>query len=113
MTVSAGARRHLIHLQVSAEPAPDGEGGYTDDWTDLPPSPVMAAILPATARDLERLMAGTVVSNASHIVTFPFHPGVTTKARIRFGARTFNVTGVANPEERNIETVCACQEIVP
>jgi hypothetical protein len=29
-----------------------------------------------------------------------------------FGARVFNVTGVSNPEERNIETIALCVELL-
>ena len=113
MTTSAGARRHLVRLVDTSRPDPDGEGGYTEDGVPLHPSEVMAAIVPATARELARVMAGTVIASASHLVTMPFHPGVTTQTRVLFGARRFAVLGVANPEERNIETVAACQEVQP
>lgn len=114
MTTSAGARRHPVRLQKSIDQVPDGEGGFKDDWADLEPADVMAAIVPATARDLERLMAGTVIASASHVVTLPFHRGVTANTtRVLYGSRVFKVLGFADPEERHIETVCACQEIVP
>lgn len=105
----AGTLRHLITLQTPAS-APDGDGGFTDTWTDL--ATVWASIVPATARDLERVVAGTVQSSATHLVTIRYLAGVTTKTRVVFGSRLFSVTGVQNPEERNISLVLVCQEIV-
>jgi SPP1 family predicted phage head-tail adaptor len=73
---------------------------------------VWASIVPATARDLERVVAGTVQSSATHLVTIRYLAGVTTKTRVVFGSRLFSVTGVQNPEERNISLVLVCQESV-
>lgn len=105
----AGTLRHLVTLQTPTS-APDGDGGFTDTWTAL--ATVWASIVPATARDLERVVAGTVQSSATHLVTIRYLAGVTTKTRIVFGSRLFSVTGVQNPEERNISLVLVCQEIV-
>lgn len=91
---------------------PDGDGGFTQSWTDLVPPALYVSIAPATARDLERVTAGTVLSTASHIVTAPYHPQITTKTRILFNGRVFSVTGVSNPEERSVELILACVEIV-
>jgi len=124
MTVSIGERRHLLTLENPGVPAPDGDGGVTQPWTALQPPQVWAAIVPATARALERVAAGTVLSTASHIVTFRHHPQVTTKTRVTkglraadgslaVGAREFSITGLANPEERGIDLVCVCVEVVP
>jgi SPP1 family predicted phage head-tail adaptor len=109
--VRAGELRHLITLQTPSPATPDGDGGYTEDpWTTL--ATVWASIVPATARDLERVVAGTVQSSATHLVTIRYLAGVTTKTRVVFGTRLFSVTGVQNPEERNISLVLVCQESV-
>ena len=110
--MNVGALRHRIVLENPGDPVADGDGGFTQTWTALSPSPVSASIMPATARDLERIAAGTVLSTATQIVTMRHHSGVTTKTRITFGTRTFNVTGVMNPEERDIETVALAVEVV-
>lgn len=107
-----GERRHLVTLANPGTPVPDGDGGYTQTMTPLSPAEWWVRIQPAAARDLERLAAGTVLSTASHIVTGSYHSGITTQTVITFGARTFNVVGVMNPEERNIETICICVEVV-
>lgn len=107
-----GQRRHFVSLQNPGAAVPDGDGGYTQAWTALDPAEMYVSIVPATAKDLERVTAGTVLSMASHVVTGPYHSGVTTKTRITFGTRTLNVLGVMNPEERNIETVMLAAEVV-
>lgn len=107
-----GALRHRIVLENPGASVSDGDGGFTESWTALSPSPVWASIMPATARDLERVAAGTILSTATHIVTMRYHSGVSTKTRITYGTRLMSVTGVTNPEERNISTVCVCAEVV-
>jgi SPP1 family predicted phage head-tail adaptor len=105
-------RPHRISLQNPGPQVSDNEGGSTQSWTDLAPASVSAKIEPATTANLERLAAGTVVTTASHVVTMPYHPQVTTRTRISFNGRTFFVNAVHNPEERNVETIAVCQEIV-
>jgi head-tail adaptor len=57
-------------------------------------------------------VANTVQSTASHIVTIDYHSGVNTRTQITFGSRTFQVEGFHNPDERNIQLVLACKEVV-
>ncbi len=52
------------------------------------------------------------MSDATHIIAFPYHDGVTTKTRITFGARTFQVTGVSNQMEQGVNTIALCTETV-
>jgi SPP1 family predicted phage head-tail adaptor len=107
-----GALRHRVTLENPGTPVPDGDGGYTEAWTALSPASVSASIVPATARDLERVVAGTVMATATHVVTIRYHSGVTTKTRVTFGTRVFSVTGVQNADERNIQLQLVCEEIV-
>lgn len=109
--VAIADRPHRVTLQNPGPAVPDGDG-YTQSWTDLTPPALSVKIAPATQRDLERVIAGTVMSQATHIVTGPFHPQVTTKTRIIFSGRTFNVVGVADPEEGGVEMVLVCVEVV-
>jgi head-tail adaptor len=109
---STGERRHLVTLQNPGAPVADDSGGYTQPWTDLAPATVWVSLQPAFARDVEYLAAGTVAASATHLVTGPYHPGVTTQTRLVLGARIFHVTGVGNPEERNVEMILLCQEQV-
>lgn len=107
---TAGQRRHTIELQNPGEPVSDGEGGYTETPTSL--GFFKAMIEPATQRNLERLVSNTVSSEVSHVVTLPYVAGVTTKTNVLFGDRVFQVVGIQNPEERNIELRLACVERV-
>jgi head-tail adaptor len=107
-----GQKRHLVDLFGPGEEVPDGDGGYTQVPAALEPAQMYAEIKPATARDLERVVANTVQSKASHLVTMDYHPQVSTETRVHFGARIFAVTGVQNPEEKNVELVLACEEVV-
>lgn len=112
MRTPVAARPHRISLQNPGPAVSDGEGGFTQSWFDLVPAAVWCSIVPATQRDLERLAAGTVIATASHVVTMPYHPQVTTQTRLTFNGRTFYVKGVATPEERQIVTIALCQEVV-
>jgi len=105
-------RPHRLQLQNPGAAVSDGDGGVTQSWADLVPPKVSGEVKPATARDLERIAAGTVIGTASHVVTFPYHAGVTLATRIVFRGRVFQVTGVSNPEERNLETICVCVELL-
>lgn len=112
-TTHVADRPHRVTLQNPGPGIPDGEGGVTQTWTDLTPPALSVKIAPATAKDLERVAAGTVLATATHLVTGPYHPQVTTQTRILFNGRQFSVTGVSNPEERNVELVLVCVEVVP
>lgn len=117
VATSVGWRPHRITLQQPGEPVPDGEGGYTTPLIDLDPPQVFARVAPASVGDLEQWTSGTVSSVATHVVQMPFHPGVTTETVIGFWTRertrTFNVIGLANPDERASELVALCAERVP
>jgi head-tail adaptor len=111
---TAGQRRHPIRLVGTGDAVQDGTGGWTYPAAGpLSPEKVWATISPATAADLERLGGGTVVAQATHVLRFPYHPGVTTGTQIIFGTRSFSTIGVSNPGERNLETVVLAQEVLP
>lgn len=99
--MAIGDYRHIAKFQTSTT-VPDGDGGMTETWVDLEP-PWAVAIQPATVRDLERNTAGTIVATATHIIRGRYRPDVTVEARMVFNGRTFRITGVANPKERDLE----------
>jgi head-tail adaptor len=105
-----GLQRHLVTIEEPASPVPDGDGGFTEVWSVI--GARWTHILPATARDLERFTASTIVATATHLLTMDYLAGVTTRSRVVFGSRRFSVQGVMNPEERNIDTILACAEVV-
>jgi SPP1 family predicted phage head-tail adaptor len=121
--VNVGTLRHSVTLERPGAAVPDADGGFTQTWTALTPATVWAEIKPATARELERVVASAVQSTASHLVTIRYHPEVTTETRITkgrrnangslaSGSREFHIQGVQNPDERNIALVLVCTEVV-
>ena len=112
-----GLRHRRITLANPGAAVPDNDGGYTHTEAPLDPPAVFGYVRPATARDLERLAAGTVISQASHIVTIPYHAGVTTQTALSVErhprpAGRFAVVAVLNPNERDTELELACVEVV-
>ena len=82
--------------------APDGEGGWIEGWADLDPPDWAISITPATARDMERVAAGTVITSATHLITGRWRPDITLKTRILFEGRIFHITAIRNPQERDL-----------
>jgi head-tail adaptor len=107
-----GAYRHLVTVQNPGPPVPDGDGGFTQTWTDATPAQWHVSITPATQADLERLAAGTVISTASHVVRGDFHPDVTTLTRLTLGAQVFAITGTVNVDLRSVTLLCGAVEVV-
>lgn len=113
-TTLISARPHYVQLQRPAPPLPDGDGGYLDDpWEDLAPPRMFAEVIAASASALERVAVGaTVIAQATDVVTMPYHPQLTTKCRILYNGRTLHVVGVSNRDERSVETIAVCMEVV-
>lgn len=121
----AGDRWHLLTLENPTRVADAGaEGGYTETWAPLTPATMWAAIVPATARQMqfEVAVASTIASTGTHIVTMRFHDGVTTQTRLTkgprnadgtlaTGSREFHVLGVQG-DAKEIETLLFCAEQV-
>lgn len=76
--------------------------------TYSPLATVWASVEPLTAREV--LQAGEAAADVTHRVRLRYMPGVSSMGRVVFGDRTFEVTSVINPEERNRELVLLCQE---
>ena len=108
-----GTHRHLVTVQGAGTPVADGDGGFTTPWVNLAPATWYCSIEPATARDLERVAAGTVISTATHIVSGRYHPGITVSTRIVDDEGTvYEVTGVSDPERRHVMTICTAVQLI-
>lgn len=90
----------------------DGDGQFTTPWSFLTPSTWYCSIEPATARDLERVASGTVISTASHVLKGRYHPTITVSTRLVYRGVVYQVTGVSDPELRQIETIVLAVELV-
>ena len=104
-----GQMRHRVAIANPTREA-DGDGGYTDAWVAASPSPVWARIDVATASNIERLVGNTIEAPISHIVTMRWHAGVSTRSRLTYDGRYFNVRGLQNIQERDKWLVLACEE---
>jgi head-tail adaptor len=98
-----GQDRHLVTFDAPGEAVADGEGGFTRAWAPLSPASWYVRIRPATAKDVERALAGTLITHRSHVVHGRYHPGVTLAARMVFEGKTYQVTSVINVDERDRE----------
>ena len=101
-----GDYRHVVVFQDPGAPVPDGAGGYTQTWADLPPGTWKVSVRPAAVADLERVAAGTVVTQGSSIVRGHYHPGVSTKTRMLYNGSTWSITGA-----RYLDTIPPSMEL--
>jgi len=107
--MAIGDQRHIGTFQDPAM-VPDGEGGFVEGWADLDPADWPVSITPATARDMERVASGTVITSATHIIVGRWRGDVSTKTRMLFEGRIFHITGIINVEERDITMQLLAEE---
>ena len=110
--MAIGSQRHLVTLENPSDPVPDGDGGFTEGWAPLDPPDWDCSIQPATARDLERLVGGTVQATATHLVRGRYHPQITIETRMTFKGRQLLVQNVTNVDERDIDLILVCAETI-
>lgn len=116
MALNLGGFRHELTLEAPSAAVPDGDGGYTQTWAALNPPTAWASLEIASQAKLERLVANTVVAQASHIVRLRFHPDLDQTCRIKWTdragtVRTANVIDVTDPDERGIELILLVSEV--
>ena len=107
-----GQYRQIVTLDNPGTPAPDGDGGYVEQFAPLDPPAWHCSITAASARALEAIAAGTVLAQATHLVVGPYHPGITIETRLTLNGRRLNVLYVANRDERDIQTQLICAEVL-
>jgi head-tail adaptor len=112
-TTPSGLRLHRVTFENPGPPIPDGDGGWITTWAPTDPPSRDLAIVAATQLLLEREAAGTVIATATHLMTGPWHPQVTTQTRAHYKGRTFEVGHVVNRDERDVEMVIVATELVP
>jgi head-tail adaptor len=112
-SMSAGKRIHPLKLQGPVgEPVSDGDGGYDQEYETY--AEPFGSVEAATSVRLERFTVSAAIASATHIITVPFIPhGVAIQDRVIYAGRRMTVLGVADPEERHVELVLVCQEIIP
>lgn len=100
-----GTLRHRVTIQSETRTA-DGAGGFTLTWADV--ATVWGAVEPL--KGMERLRAQQIEAPVTHSVTIRHRTDVSTKERIKFGTRLFNIRDVINPDERDRWLELLCEE---
>jgi SPP1 family predicted phage head-tail adaptor len=97
--------RHRIKFQ-SLSRASDGQGGWTETWTDH--AEVWAKIVPKSAR--ERFFSQQVQPTISHEVSIRSLDGLTSEMRIFFDDRIFQIHGIRRENEERWFMILDCEE---
>jgi SPP1 family predicted phage head-tail adaptor len=101
----AAKLRHRVTIQ-SASQLSDGQGGFTETWTDG--GEVYASIEPA--KGYEKVQAMQMQTHVTHKIVMRYRTDVTTQSRLKFGTRIFWVKEVLNPKEENKTLEIKAQE---
>lgn len=99
-------RRRMVIRQVSR--ARDAVGGQVDTWADL--ATVWAKVEAVSAS--ERYWRQQTTAQASHKITIRYRTDVTTKMRIAYGAKLFEVRGITDVDDARAWLEIACDELV-
>lgn len=107
--MQAGKLRRRITIERPTTGAQSATGEPTLAWATL--TTCWAEIRPLSGREL--FAARQVQSDVSHSIRIRANAETTTitsRDRVKFGERTFQITGVTNTDERNKEITLACTE---
>jgi SPP1 family predicted phage head-tail adaptor len=85
----------------------DDQGGFTEAWATF--ATVWAYVRPV--KGYERFQAQQLQTPVTHKLTVRYLAGVTTKHRILFDSRVFEIKEVINVEEQNAFLELICIEI--
>lgn len=105
----AGRLRHRVEIMADTLSAAAGTNEPT--YTPEVAATVWASVEPTAGN--ERLAAARTHADTTHRVELRYWSGLTTKHWLRFdGARQLEILSIVNPEERNINLICECREVV-
>lgn len=85
--------------------APDGAGGQTDTWADLP-SPPLCRVYPVMRTAQEGEGEGRIESVVRWMIALPVGQDVTAKDRIVANGVIYEVTTVLAPRTYELERIC-------
>ena len=111
--IDPGKLNQSVVIQSPGTPVADSDGGYTDGWAAISPSPIYGAFYSASTRAMDRVAGqNAVLSTATHIFESHYHSGITTVMRLKIGTRLFNIRGVQNVDEKDEMTRLFLEEVV-
>ncbi len=107
MAIRAGKLRHKITIQQRSTER-DEYGGVPDAWTDV--ATVRASVEPLQGREFyaSQQMQAEVTTR----FRIRYRSGVKPAMRVRFNERSYDITSVINPDERNGELHLMAVEII-
>tara|TARA_R100001510_G_C7613590_1_gene176395 strand:- start:120 stop:449 length:330 start_codon:yes stop_codon:yes gene_type:complete len=105
MANSIGKMRYKAELQ-SPTATTDAGGGSAITWTRL--TDLYCNIKPVRAD--EKYRQGQVQDSVSHDVYIRHRDDISTKYRLVYGSRNFNIKGILNIDERDRYLLLKCQE---
>jgi SPP1 family predicted phage head-tail adaptor len=105
--MQAGKLRHRITIQSPTETR-DDHGQAIKTWSTF--ATVNGSIVPESSREF--WSAKQTQADITHLFSIRYLPGVTSRMRIAYGSRVFQIGGVINVGERNVELHLACTEPV-
>lgn len=103
----AGKRNRRVTIQRKTV-ASDADGYDTETWATY--KSAMAWIQTMTGREFYSAQKLNAETQALFIVNYV--SGITTKDRVLYGTRVFEILSVNNPNEGNAELQIACKEVV-
>lgn len=98
--------RHRIRIQA-ATTTTDAEGGIVHAFADR--LETWARITPM--KEVERIEAKRVTGMRSHEIAMRHNDVIKSADRIVYGTRKFDIDGVFNVKELDVETVAICVEV--
>jgi len=107
MTIGSLNKRIDIQAQTKAS---DGAGGFTTTWVSVLPSgtKIAAAIWPVSANEVIQAQAATMIS--THRIRVRYRSVMRAGWRIVYGARSFNIVSIINPNMENKWLDLLCKE---
>lgn len=103
--MNAGQLRHRIRVQRLDDQV-TASGALAERWVDR--AHVWCRIEPLGGRETYREHA--LHGEATHRLVMRLVAGITTKDRVLFGTREFDITGIANVDERGEKLVVLVKE---
>lgn len=94
--IQIGSFKHGIIVQTLTETA-DGFGGFTRSWADT----ITVAAMIKPLNGFERAQGRQLEAAASHKITIRYRTGLSTKQRISYGGRYFDIASIINLDEAN------------
>lgn len=102
----AGDLRHRVTIQQAAE-TQSGSGAIGQTWSDV--AAVWASIEALQGREV--FAAQQINAQVSSRITIRYRAGIIPKMRMVFGARTFNIEAVIDPDGRRRELQLLVSEV--